>query len=160
MRPKKTWVLIADGSRGRIIRQLWPNAETGGRLDDLNFNIEHKKLSQIMADRAGRSFSSTGMRRSAMEYHSQPVRDQEARFAGSILKTLTLAFAKREFDCLVIVAEPRMLGVIRLIIPSALRRAVTKEIAKDFTKLPRQELYELLGVSAVTRPGAGRRLRP
>jgi protein required for attachment to host cells len=148
MRMNKTWILIADGSRGRIIRQLRPDAGTGDRLDDLIFETDHKKLSEIMADRPGRSITSMGTRRSAMEYHSQPVQEQEARFAGMMLSTLARAYAAQEFDRLVIVAEPRMLGAIRLKLPSTLRRVVVEEVAKDLTSLSPQELFRALNLVA------------
>ncbi|MCJ8025194.1 host attachment protein [Shinella yambaruensis] len=154
MRTNRTWILIADGSRGRIIRQLRPDAETGNRLDDLIFEIDHKKLGEIMTDRPGRSITAKGTRRSAMEYHSQPVQEQEARFAGMMLDTLMRAYGAQEFDRVVVVAEPRMLGAIRLRLPPMLRRAVVKEIAKDLTKLPPQDLYRALEAD-VGRHGAG-----
>lgn len=45
-------------------------------------NSEHRPLRKIMADTPGRNFTSTGPRRSAMEYHSDPVRDEIRTFAA------------------------------------------------------------------------------
>ncbi|MEW9612856.1 host attachment protein [Shinella sp. S4-D37] len=67
--------------------------------------------------------------------------------------TLIRAYTAQEFDRIVVVAEPRMLGAIRLRLTPTLRRAVVKEIAKDLTKLPPQDLYRALEAD-VGRHGA------
>jgi Protein required for attachment to host cells len=76
MKAKRIWVLVADGARARIIRELVLGADAGERLDDIVFDAEHKQLREIMSDRPGRTFASQGARRSAMEYHSDPVRER------------------------------------------------------------------------------------
>lgn len=66
----RIWILVADGSRARIVRY----DANGKHSDDLVFEADHKQLKEIMADKPGRSFASMGAKRSAMEYHSDPVR--------------------------------------------------------------------------------------
>lgn len=62
--------------------------------------------------------------------------------------------AAGEFDRLAVVAEPRMLGIVRQTLPAALREVVVSEIGKDLTKLPADELYAALaGIAG--RPSAG-----
>ncbi|MGV6871878.1 host attachment protein [Pseudochelatococcus sp. B33] len=151
MKAETTWVLIADGARARIVRDLGASRESGERPGDLVFEIDHKKLREIMSDKPGRSFSSHGPQRSAMEYSSDPVQAQEEKFAGTLLKELERRHASGEFDRLAIIAEPRLLGVIRRILPSTLRGTIVKEVAKDLTKLPEQELRE-----AIAELGIGR----
>ncbi|WEX10810.1 host attachment protein [Chelativorans sp. AA-79] len=158
MKKPRTWILVTDGGQARIVRELACDAETGERLDDLVFEIEHKPLRRIMADRPGRSFESHGARRSAMEYRSDPVRDRQRRFASMLSKHLQYHHAAGEFDRLAVVAEPRMLGIVRQTLPAALREVVVSEIGKDLTKLPADELYAALAGIA-DHPSAGH-LRP
>lgn len=138
MKTKTHWVLIADGARARIVRV---GGTFGEKAADMAvFEIDHKRLGEIMSDRPGRSFASEGTRRSAMEYHSEPEKEQEARFAATLLDELERRLAAHEFEELTIVAEPRMLGVLREKISPALRRTVVAEIAKDLTNIPAPEL--------------------
>ncbi|MFD2252591.1 protein required for attachment to host cells [Pseudochelatococcus lubricantis] len=152
MRAEKTWVLVADGARARIVRDLGTSLEAGERPEDLVFEIDHKQLREIMADKPGRAFSSHGVRRSAMEYTSDPVQEQEAAFAATLLEELERRHAAHEFDKLAIIAEPRLLGVIRRILPAALRETVVNEISKDLTKLPNRELREAIAELGIGRP--------
>lgn len=137
---KTTWILIADGARARIIRQADVKAGADGQTEDLVFAIDHKPLREIMSDRPGRSFASEGARRSAMDYRSEPEREQEVRFAHTLLEELERRLLDGDFEQLVIVAEPRMLGALRQKLSPALRRTIVAEVAKDLTKVPRQEL--------------------
>lgn len=140
MKAKRTWVLVADGARARIIRQLHPDRDAEQKLDDLVFEIDHKQLREVMADRPGRSFASQGTRRSAMEYHSDPVQAQEEQFAESLIETLVQHQVAGSFDALAIIAEPRMLGVLRQRLPVSLSGLIAGELAKDLTKLPALKL--------------------
>lgn len=153
MKTPTTWISIADGARARVMRGLETGGEDADRQDDLVFEIDHKQLREIMSDRPGRSFASEGARRSAMEYRSDPVQEQEAEFARMLLEQLEQRHAAHEFDRLVIVAEKRMLGVIRRELPPALRRIVAGEVAKDLTKLPAQKLREAIANLKIGRHG-------
>ena len=140
MKAKTSWVLIADGGRARILRRKSTREENEVQADDLVFEIDHKTLGEIMSDRPGRSFASEGARRSAMEYRSEPEKDQEARFADTLVGELERRLRAREFHRLAIIAEPRMLGTLRRKLSPALQQTVVAEFAKDLTKMPRQDL--------------------
>lgn len=140
MKQNRTWILLADGARARIIRQLKADSESGERPEDLTYEFQKEQLREIMSDRPGRSYSSHDARRSAMEYHSDPVREREKDFADQLLAELERHQAAGQFDRLAIIAEPRMLGLIRDRISKQLQALVIAEIDKDLTKLPRTEL--------------------
>ena len=144
MKQPKTWYLVADGAQAHIVRELVRDPETGERLDDVSFQAEHKPMRRIMSDRPGRSFASHGARRSAMEYHSNPVREQQVRFAERLVGYLEEQYAVAAFDRLVIAAEPRMLGTIRHTLPQSLKQRLIAEFDKDLTKLPAEALYSAL----------------
>lgn len=153
MKRKKTWILVANGAYARIIRQLEAGDKNGTLLEDLVLEVDHKQLREIMSDRPGRSFASQGRRRSAMEYASDPVHEQEARFAHTLIEELERHYANHGFDQLVIIAEPRMLGALRQKLSGVLRPTVVKEIARDLTKLPKPELMEAVSKLDVTHIG-------
>lgn len=144
MKRKRTWILVADGARARIIRQMDGDNEDAALLDDLVFEVDHKTPREIMSDRPGRSFTSKGRRRSAMEYSSDPVQEQEVQFANTLIEELARRYADHEFNHLAIVAEPRMLGTLRQKLPEVLVPTLVKEVPKDLTKLPKLQLMQAL----------------
>ena len=156
MKKLKTWFLVCDGAQARLVRDLTQDPEAGADGEDLLFVNEHKPLRQIMSDRPGRSFASHGARRSAMEYRSDPVREQQVRFAAMLTRQLEEHRLAHAFDRLVIVAEPRMLGIIREALPQALEALVVGEFDKDLSKLPTKTLHAALAdLDIVGRPGLG-----
>jgi protein required for attachment to host cells len=144
MKAKRTWVLVADGKRACIVREPASNVDAGDRLEDLVFETNHKRLREIMSDHPGRSFASEGARRSAMEYHSDPVREQEEDFATTLVSQLVQHHAAGDFDRLAVVAEPRMLGHIRQKLPASIGQLIVGEAAKDLTKLPTRKLRDAI----------------
>nr|WP_292242816.1 host attachment protein [Mesorhizobium sp.] len=144
MKPQRTWVLIADGARARILRDALSTGKTPDKQEDLVFHTEPRQLREIMADKPGRSFASTGARRSAMEYHSDPVREEDRAFAAKLAHTLHGHHVAGDFDQLVVAAPPQMLGDLRLAFPESLRKVTAAEIAKDLTKLPEHELRDVI----------------
>ena len=91
-----------------------------------------------------RSFASTGSRRSAMEYHSDPVRDGHQAFARRLAGELSAHRRSDDFDRLVLVAEPRMLGMLRDAFDTRVKAAIIDEIDKDLVKMPRERLVDVL----------------
>ena len=72
MKPVVTWVVVADGTQARVFENAGPGKGLHP-VDGLRLEIEPLQASEIMADKPGRSFSSVGSGRSAMEYTSDPV---------------------------------------------------------------------------------------
>lgn len=140
------WILLADAARARVVRspQRSKDMHQAALETVLEVAAERRPLREIMADRPGRSFASTGARRSAMEYHSDPVRDETRGFAASIASALEARLRRGDFDRLVICAPPRMLNVLRETMSDALAASIKTQLAKDFTKLSELELHKRL----------------
>jgi protein required for attachment to host cells len=154
MKPQRIWVLVADGSRARILRDVLLSEKTPAGREDLVFHAERRQLREIMADKPGRSFASTGARRSAMEYHSEPVREEDRAFAAMLAHTLHSYHLAKDFDQLIVAAAPQMLGDLRRAFPESLREVIAAEIAKDFTKLPAHELHDVIRQLEIKRLSA------
>ncbi len=135
---KKVWALVADGSNARILKDIGA-ADMG---DEIVMTAPSKPLGEIMSDRAGRSFASTGSRRSGMELHSDPVRDRERAFAGEIAEKLEEHKAAGDFNALLVFAAPKTLGDLRHALPETVKRAVVKEVDKNLTNLPPKDLWD------------------
>lgn len=158
MRPPNLWVLVADGSRARILRNVLKLAVYEDPSEDLTFGAEHRSARDIMSDKPGRSFASVGARRSAMEYHSDPVREEERSFALSLATRLEKHHQSRDFDMLAIVAPPRMLGYLRQSSSEQLHEITIAEIAKDLSKLSDPALRSAVAEMELDRRTRGQML--
>lgn len=95
-----------------------------------------------MVDKPGRSFASVGTRRSAMEYRSDPVREEANAFTEALgMEMLEHRRAAGEFEKLTVFAAPQMLGLIRDAVPGPLRAVVISEFSNDWTKLHARDLW-------------------
>jgi protein required for attachment to host cells len=139
MKHTRTWILIADGSRAHILEIVGPGHELRA-VEGMTFHGDHASTHEIMSDRTGRTYSSVGPGRSAIEAHSDPHRELKRKFAHQLAEVLAHSLEKRSYDRLIIVAPPTALGDLRAAIPVAVAATVSGEIAKDLTKTPNGEL--------------------
>ncbi len=136
------WVIVCDGSKALFLQNAgdskFPNLQTREVM-------EHTLLatSEIGRDKPGRSHSSVGPGRSAVEqtdFHTQ----QEDEFLRSIMVKLNVAAQAGQMKAIILVAPPRALGVLRQHYTHALKQAVREEIQKDYVKMPVYEIEKHL----------------
>lgn len=135
---KTIWAIVTDGTHARILKDLG----SPGIGEEETFEGDNTALGEIMADKAGRSFSSTGARRSAMEPHSDPVRDHQQAFAKTLAGQLEKHLRNGDFDALVVVAAPRTLGDLRAVLPAPVKEVILRESDKNLTNLARKPLWD------------------
>lgn len=131
----KTWILVADAAQANA----WEAASREGPLTGVpEFRLKaedtHGFSRDLKSDRPGRSFSSTDSRRSAMEPPHDPHDEAKVRFAAVVAERLAAACREHRFSRLVIVAPPRMLGLLRKDYGEDLARCIAGEVDKDLTK--------------------------
>lgn len=139
MKPTKTWILIADGARARILENDGPGhglREVAGH----EFSSDHAATHDLVRDRQGRSHSSDGPGRSAIEAHTDPHRQLKATFAHRLAEVLAQGLAQNAYDRLILVASPVTLGDLRHAISEQVKAKVTGELAQDLTKTPNSEI--------------------
>lgn len=143
LKPRRVWALAMNASRARIIRSLFDDrAEPSSELV-IRSGAEH--LREVMSDRPGRSFASSGTgRRSAMEYGSDPLAEDERRFVRQVVDILDTHRRAGDFDALAIFAEPSVLGRLRDAMPERLRAITTCEVPKNYLQVPANDLTGLL----------------
>ncbi len=139
MKPTRTWILIADGARARILENDGPGHGLKA-LEGMTFHGDHASTHEIMSDRTGRTHSSVGPGRSAIEAHSDPHRELKKKFAHQLADVLARALEIKAFDRLVVVAPPPALGDLRAALPAAVTAKISGEVAKDLTKTPNDEV--------------------
>jgi protein required for attachment to host cells len=143
MRAKRDWYLVIDSGRARILQGLpAPGAPAG---PEIRLSAPVHKLRDLMADRPGRSFASAGGgRRSAMEYASDPVTEERRALVRRALDRLERHRRRGDFDRFVLVAGPRLLGLVREALSPPLKAALAREIEKDLAGLSPAALVEAL----------------
>lgn len=142
MKPKVTWIVIADGNQAKVFEHDGPGKGLRA-LKDLQFEQEPLKASEIMADKPGRSFSSGGPgSRSSMEYSSDPVAVRERKFVEKLAEMLNGKHQEGKFDRLVIAAAPAALGDIRPALSDGVRSTILAEMPKDLINTPQAKLAE------------------
>lgn len=154
MKSLKTWALIADGARARILENNGPvrshsargpqsdgeSAHEWMQVEGLVFQGDHSATHELMSDRQGRSFSSVGSGRSAMEPETDPHRQLKTKFANHLADVLAEQLQAGAYHRLIIAASPVTLGDLRKAISDKVRATVVAEFAHDLTKIPNHEI--------------------
>lgn len=135
-----TWILAADGNQARLLKGVNLMKDGKQSPEQEIFRWEPKKVQDIMADKPGRSHSSVGPGRSAMEYSSDPVREEQQKFTAEVASRLDDYAAEGAFDRLVVCAAPQTLGDLRNKLSEKTRTLTTAEIDKNFSNLPTDKL--------------------
>lgn len=140
--PHDALVLVADGRKSLFLRNK-------GDAEALNLVVEDQhahadlKDGEMKSDAPGRSFSSVGSRRSAIEepdYHQI----EEDRFAADTAALLSKRAHANGFEQLIIVAPPRTLGELRQHYDKAVAAKIVAEIDKDLVNHPIKKLESVL----------------
>ena len=137
-----TWVVVADGEKYLLLRNR--GDRTHLRLEVVDHaDIPNAPAHELASDRTGRRYDAArnvsgqvkAWGRSAME-ETDWHRLAEARFADELAGKLRDWAAAERFGQLVVVADPRSLGILRQAYDDRLRSVILAEIDKNLTNLP------------------------
>jgi protein required for attachment to host cells len=98
----------------------------------------------LESDRPGRTFDRVGPGRHAVDGERSAKRQQQVRFAKQMAERIETDRQERSFDRLVVIAGPRMLGLIREALPETSRAFVAAEVPKDLVHLDAQAIRRLI----------------
>jgi protein required for attachment to host cells len=132
------WVVVCDGAKALVLENAGSRKTPTLKTREV-FEHDDPKTSEIGTDRPGRSFSSVGHGRSAMEqadWHDQ----EEQRFLAKLAARLDKAVLGGETPSLIVVAPPRAIGVLRREFTSHVRQAIRAEVEKDYVRMPIDEI--------------------
>ena len=129
---------IADGGRARFV---WPAEDNALRSrESLDSTTLHKKDSDLVSDRQGRSIESATQTRHAYISRTDPHEEQKLRFAHLVGEKLCALSAEGAFNELVLVAPSEILDAIRASLDALTAAKVTGTLAKDLVGVPDHEL--------------------
>ncbi|MEN8131101.1 MAG: host attachment protein [Pseudomonadota bacterium] len=138
-----TWVLVADSSRARIftaasaiasLQEIETLAHPEGRLHEQD----------ITSDLPGRSFDSHGQGRHAMGAKVEPKQQEQITFARRICDRIDMARDQGDYNQLILVTTPALLGLLRKQMSSDTAKRVTHEVVKNITRLSAEQIRQHL----------------
>jgi protein required for attachment to host cells len=139
--PHGTMILVLDGAKMALLRNR--GTDFVPELDPIDHAVHPAaSTAELGTDRPGRSFSSQGPGRSAYpatDFHQA----EEDGFAKAAAATLD-ALAAQSDAKFIVVAAPRVLGVIRKHYGAEVRKRLICEIDKDYASHPAAEIASLL----------------
>jgi len=123
------------------VQQVGERLQVVGQLTD---PLAHLHDRDFKSDRPGRVFDHAPLasgRRGATAHHAtggerRPREHEAALFAQKIAAELEQARRNHRFDRLIVMAEPRFLGMLRKALPDSLNSTVIAEVAKDLAQQP------------------------
>lgn len=135
---KENWLVVANSSLARIFK-----IEKKDKLTEIKV-LEHPESRlhnmDLVSDKPGRDFESSGARRHALEPKVLPKRHEFAVFAKSIADYLETAYNEGEFASLYIAANPSQLGLLRQSLHPNVSKCVKEEVDKDLTQMKPDEI--------------------
>lgn len=136
------WVVVCDGKKALVLENVGDTKFLNLKTREV-YEHPDQKTHELGTDAPGRSFSSVGNGRSAMEqtdWHDQ----EEQRFLHKLAGHLDAEVNAGKAKALIMVAPPRALGVLRQVYSPNLRNALRAEIDKDFVRMPVHEIEKHL----------------
>lgn len=134
-------ILVIDGAKMSLFRNS--GKDFAADLELIERDAQHvASTAELGTDKPGRSFASAGYGRNAhqsTDYH-QIAEDAFAKAATEKLNGL----AQQSSLDFIVVAAPRVLGVMRQHYSAGLRRNLRAEINKDFAGRPVADIVDLL----------------
>jgi protein required for attachment to host cells len=125
-------IVVADGRQANFFdagKPGGPWAQSGS----LHNETAGMKDRDLETDRPGRRFGGTAGHRHGVDGERSTERHELTNFAREVAYNIEAARVAHEFDRLVIVAGPRMLGLLRDELPQPCRDVLAAEVAKDLS---------------------------
>ena len=127
-----TWIVVADASRAEI----YSRQKRYSQLELVQCLVEpaaRSKEGELSSDEPGRAYDSSGEGRHAMESSHSVKQHLRETFAHRIASELESARNANDFQRLILVAAPALLGDLRAQLSKATQRLVQAEVDKHMT---------------------------
>lgn len=133
---KRTWVLVANGSKARIFSFL---KDSLTELTVLTHPETRMHGHDLVTDRSGQSLRSGGLGHHSMEPRIQPHKNETEHFAQEVSHYLDLEYKMNQFRDLHLIASPAFLGLLRQHLHTETQKGIVTTIDKDLVgETPRQ----------------------
>ena len=142
MKPTRTWIVIADGSRAHILLNEGPDKPLSF-VPGSDFRHATPPNREIYTERPGRTHESVGVSRSSVERNDAHAQ-QKDQFVQALIGFLKEKLSAKTYDRSILVAPPEVLSDFRKHLDDALKDALYGELTKDLTKIPTDKISDHL----------------
>jgi protein required for attachment to host cells len=140
MKNNRTWIVVADGSRARIL--LYTGRKTAiQELPNSDFHDNNPPTRELVTDRPSRVQESAGPSRHAIEPRIDAHEQRKERFLEKIATHLGRAAERNEFEHLVIVAPASAIGEMRKDLSPLLKKRLYGEFVHDYVHQTNDYIY-------------------
>lgn len=140
----KTWILVAHRAGARIFENDGPG--TGLKPVDAITHPRGRLTNKALgSDTPGRSFDSHGAARHALGKEHDPAETVAQEFARSLAAQLEAGRTRHAYGKLVLVAEPRFLGLLRAALSPQTATLVSATLDRDLGGTIDRDLPSHLG---------------
>jgi protein required for attachment to host cells len=136
---KTTWVVVAHRAGARILEHRVPGKGLAV-VKQVDHQTGRLKDSEINTDRPGRAFQRVGDKRSPMGKEESAHERDAASFARELAGLVNAGRNENRFAQLVLVAEPRFLGLLRGALDGVTAGTVAGTVSKDLAHLDVRDL--------------------
>jgi protein required for attachment to host cells len=143
-----TWIVAADAGRARIFAETDRNHPLQ-EIEDMISSAARMRISDQLSDKmsptaASSSPHGTGGALPSKQYEPQqsPEEREAEMFAKSICAFLLKSHQEGKFQKLELIAEPKFLGTLRVVLDHQLKPLVSREINKDYSQFSGHQLRE------------------
>jgi protein required for attachment to host cells len=123
-------IVVADERQANFFDAVNPHSPLEAR-GSVHNEAAGLKDTDLETDRAGRRFGGMDGHHHGVDGERSTVQHDMTLFAKEVARQIDSARASNEFDKLVIVAPPKMLGLLRQSLPSQSESLLAAHVAKD-----------------------------
>lgn len=136
------WIVVASREQARIfsrrgIGELSLVCEMGNPQGLM-------KPQDLESDRPGRSTDNRMRARHAYSTEESATERSLRNFYREVIDRVEHSHYQHEFDSLTLIAEPRLLGILRSLLPDALSHVLRREIPKDLSYAEEKQILSRL----------------
>lgn len=138
-----TWILIAHRGGAKIIEHKTPELtlKLTAEIDHAEGRLQER---EINSDKPGRSFSSFDSQKHSVSNEESGKEHIKKQFARSLIERLEKHAHLKDFEHLILVAEPHLLGLLREQLTPTLKKTLKDSLDKDLAHTTMQELPDHL----------------
>ena len=134
-----TWILSANRSSASLFESDWPS-KSMRRIQDIPHPQGRMQNKDIDTDKPGRIFDSFGEGRHSTSPKQEPTEHIAQQFALELAEMLNKGRLTNAYDKLVLIAEPKFLGVLRAALDKNTELLITQTVNKNLVDIKEEGL--------------------
>ena len=136
-----TWVLSANRSSASLFENDWPG-KSMRRIQDIPHPQGRMQIKDIDTDKPGRVFDSFGQGRHSTSHKQEPTEHIAQQFALELAEMLNKGRLTNAYDKLILIAEPKFLGILRAALDKNTASLVVQSVNKELLDVKEGDLAE------------------